>query len=142
MSEEMTFAEAGEIRSPGLKWWQTALTWLLRIAVGGTFIFSGIVKAIDPWGTLYKLQDYAAAIDLFAAGQSLLLTFAFILFILEFMTGVFLVTGSFRRFSPVMVLLFMAVMLPLTLWIAIAFQLGYILEKCRYNPCCRMAADI
>ena len=120
MSEEMTFAEAGEIRSLGLKWWQTALTWLLRIAVGGTFIFSGIVKAIDPWGTLYKLQDYTAAIDLFAAGQSLLLTFAFILFILEFMTGVFLVTGSFRRFSPVMVLLFMAVMLPLTLWIAIA----------------------
>lgn len=103
-----------------LKWWQTALTWLLRIVIGGVFIFSGIAKAIDPWGTLYKMQDYVAALDFGSwASPSLLLTGVFFLFTLEFMVGIYLLTGSFRRFAPVMTLLFMLVMLPLTLWIAI-----------------------
>ena len=31
---------------------------LCRLVVSLTFIFSGYVKAIDPLGTQYKLQDY------------------------------------------------------------------------------------
>ena len=37
---------------------------LCRIIVAVTFIFSGFVKAIDPIGTQYKLQDYLGAIGM------------------------------------------------------------------------------
>lgn len=94
------------------------LTWLLRIVTGGTFVVSGFVKAIDPWGTLYKLQDYMAAMHL-PDYPNLLLVAAFLLFGYEFCIGVFLILGCFRRSAPVCAALFMGVMLPLTLWIAI-----------------------
>ncbi|MBQ4445312.1 MAG: hypothetical protein II910_03560, partial [Prevotella sp.] len=34
---------------------------LCRFVVALTFIFSGYVKAIDPLGTQYKIQDYLTA---------------------------------------------------------------------------------
>lgn len=34
------------------------LLWILRIAVGGLFIVSGLIKANDPLGFSYKLDDY------------------------------------------------------------------------------------
>ena len=37
---------------------------LCRLVVALTFIFSGYVKAIDPLGTHYKLQDYVEALGL------------------------------------------------------------------------------
>lgn len=98
---------------------KTPVTWILRLLTGAVFIFSGFVKMIDPWGTLYKFQDYMAVwhLDLSA---NLLLVGVFALCIYEFLVGVFLATGSFRRSAPVMGLVLMAVMLPLTLWIAVA----------------------
>ncbi len=37
---------------------------LCRLCVGLTFILSGFVKAVDPIGTQYKIQDYAEALSL------------------------------------------------------------------------------
>ena len=34
--------------------------WGLRLLVGGTFAFSGLVKAIDPWGFIFKIEEYLA----------------------------------------------------------------------------------
>lgn len=95
------------------------ITWCLRLLVGGVFIFSGFVKAIDPWGTIYKLNDYLAAFHLSMPFAAVLLA-AFSLFAAEFLCGVFLCTGCFRRFSPWLAAAFMIIMLPLTLWIAIS----------------------
>ena len=43
---------------------QLFIIWALRILVGATFIYSGFSKIIDPWGFIYKIQDYLNAWDL------------------------------------------------------------------------------
>lgn len=98
--------------------WNKTVTWILRIVTGLTFIFSGFVKGIDPWGTLYKVNDYLAALGL-DLWPNLVLTGVFMLFSLEFLIGVFLLTGCFRRTAAIVAALFMSVMLVLTFWIAI-----------------------
>lgn len=99
--------------------WIVPATWLMRLTVGSTFVFSGFVKAIDPWGTLYKFEDYMGAMGL-PAFDNLLLVGVFALCAYEFAVGIFLLTGCFRRSAPIAAMLMMAVMLPLTLWIAVA----------------------
>lgn len=97
----------------------TLLTWICRLGVGGVFLFSGFVKAIDPWGTIYKFHDYLAVFGL-PLSDGLVLAGVIMLCVFEFLTGAFLVTGSFRRAAPWMAALLMIVMTPLTLWIAIS----------------------
>lgn len=99
--------------------WMKSITWLVRILTGALFVYSGFVKAIDPWGTLYKFEDYMQAMHL-PMYPNLLLVAVFILCGYEFCIGAFLLLGCFRRSAPVCAAAFMVVMLPLTLWIAIA----------------------
>ena len=94
------------------------LAWLCRLLVGVLFIFSGFVKSIDPWGTVFKIQDYLNFIDL-PLWPNLVVTGVFLLCILEFLTGVFILTGSFRKSWPWVAAAIMVFMTPLTLWIAI-----------------------
>ncbi len=97
------------------------LTWLMRIAVGSVFIVSGLSKGIDPWGTYYKTSEYLAAMHIpIEEWGNTVLALAFLLFSVEFIIGVSLVAGCYRKAAPIMAALFMLVMLPLTLWIAIA----------------------
>lgn len=95
------------------------VTWIVRLFVGIVFIFSGFVKAIDPWGTLYKVYDYLHVMNL-QVWPNLVLVGVFSLCALEFLTGIFLVTGSFRRSSVILATIIMAFMLPLSLWIAVS----------------------
>lgn len=90
---------------------------VLRIVVGGTFIYSGFVKAIDPMGSVYKFQEYISALDLSTlAGSEVFLAFA--VPIIELVLGVMLLTGCLRRTTPLLLLLLMSVMLPLTYFLA------------------------
>lgn len=91
----------------------------MRIIVGGTFTVSGFVKAIDPWGTFYKMTDYLSAMHL-TIWPSLIIAGAFLLCAIEFLTGVFVLTGCFRKGATIIGFLIMCFMTPLTLWIAVA----------------------
>ena len=91
---------------------------LSRLFLGLTFIFSGTVKAIDPEGTIIKMGDYFTAFGLgHAQWSDVTLSFAMIAF--EFMLGVCVLLGVHRRFSTLGILLFMAIMTPVTLYLAL-----------------------
>lgn len=94
------------------------LTWLIRLLTGGVFLFSGFTKAIDPWGTLYKIREYLTAMG-FDWGHSLIVVVTFALCSVEFIVGAMLVFGSFRRSAAWIAMAIMCFMLPLTLWIAV-----------------------
>jgi len=92
---------------------------LSRIVIGITFIFSGFVKGIDPWGSAYKFIDYFVAIGIewlswTAFPLGVLVAFA------EFLIGVAMLFVINIRFFSWGALLFMMFFTPLTLWIAIA----------------------
>ena len=98
-----------------------AIVNIARIILALTLIFSGFVKAVDPLGTQYKLHDYLTALgleryvlDIMTLGASVLLS-AF-----EFTVGICLLFAIRRRLMAMLALLLMAVMTPLTLWLAIA----------------------
>lgn len=89
-----------------------------RILVGITFIFSGFVKGIDPWGSAYKFTDYFNAMGFewlswSAFPLGMILSFA------EFLIGVALLFAINLRLFSWGALLFMLFFTPLTLWIAI-----------------------
>lgn len=103
-------------------WMDTAIkafTWIFRLLLGGTFIFSGFVKAIDPWGTLYKFEEYMAAMGL-PVLHTLLVTGVFALCAFEFILGVSLAAGCYRKSAPMLAVATMCFMLPLTFWIAVS----------------------
>ena len=90
----------------------------LRFALALVFAFSGIVKAIDPMGTVYTLGDYAEAFGL-AVPFGLLLIGAMLLIIWEYVMGICLFFGIYRRFHLVQMIAFLAVMTPLTYYLAL-----------------------
>ena len=92
------------------------LVWLVRIAVGGTFVFSGFVKAIDPWGTVFKLEEYLGVMDI-ALPHEMIVTAAFVLAATEFTVGVMLALGCLRRSIVWVTAIIMVGMTALTAWI-------------------------
>lgn len=99
--------------------WFTATVWLLRLCVGAVFVTSGLVKAIDLWGFVFKLEEYALSFG-FPQPRSVMVMTALFVSGYEFLFGFFLATGCFKRAAPWGLALMMLVMLPLSLYIAIA----------------------
>lgn len=97
---------------------QTFSVWILRIVVGAVFIYSGFVKAVDPWGFIFKLEEYFALADV-TLPRSITLLLSLSCSIYEFVAGLVLLVGNYRRLAPVSMLLFMLVMLPLTAYLYI-----------------------
>lgn len=97
---------------------------IARLTLAVTFIFSGFVKAIDPLGFQYKIQDYLAAItDAYNTGLIHdwgTLVAAVLLAAFEFILGINLLFAISRRLTTKIVWLFMLVMTIITVWIFVA----------------------
>uniref|UniRef100_A0AB33IRI8 Triosephosphate isomerase n=1 Tax=Prevotella sp. GTC17253 TaxID=3236793 RepID=A0AB33IRI8_9BACT len=99
---------------------KTILTNLCRLLLAFTFIFSGYVKAIDPIGTQYKIQDYLNAAGLGnVLPDWLTLSTSVGLAALEFSLGIFMLFAIRRRTTSKLVVLFMAIMTVTTIWVAV-----------------------
>ena len=94
---------------------------IARLVLAVTLILSGFVKAVDPLGTQYKIQDYLTAMGLGGIVPDLLtLSTSVLLSGLEFILGICLLFAIRRRFVSKVVLVMMVPMTMLTLWLAIA----------------------
>ena len=92
-----------------------------RLVLAVTFILSGFVKAVDPLGTQYKLNDYLEAMHLDAMVPDLAtLAGSVLLAAMEFCLGVFLLFAIHRRLVSRLLVLVMGIMTALTVWIYIA----------------------
>ena len=91
-----------------------------RFLLGATFVFSGFVKAIDPIGTQYKLQDYISAVDMGGIVPDIVTLLASVaLPALEFSLGVFVLFAIRSHLVSKILVAFMAVMTLITVWIAL-----------------------
>lgn len=95
------------------------LVWILRIAVGGIFIFSGLTKVVDPWGFVFKIQDYLGVWGIHFLWREVIFFIAIGISMVEFCAGVMLITGCLRRASVQILAMLMCIMLPLTAYIAV-----------------------
>ncbi len=98
-----------------VKVWKKSKQWLMTFLqnyIGILFIVSGFVKAIDPLGTAYKMDDYFAAFEVlfqnswfsflspvfpFLTEYSILISVLMIVF--EMLLGVMLILGAFPLFT-------------------------------------------
>lgn len=93
---------------------------LCRFVLALVFIFSGFIKANDPQGTYYKIEDYLQAFGLLDYTPEFLPLFGSILLaVVEFTLGVFLFFGIRRKLTTISLLGFMLFMTPFTLYLAV-----------------------
>lgn len=100
-----------------------ALTALLvnlsRLLLAAVLLVSGFVKAVDPLGLSYKLQEYFAAFGFDVISDGWFQFAAVLLSAAEFVMGLLLLTGVYSRASTLLVFLFFLFFTPLTLVLAI-----------------------
>lgn len=97
----------------------TWIVWTLRLLVGATFIVSGLAKVIDEWGFVYKIEQYLSVWDV-SMPRTVILTAAIGLSGAEFVFGLLLITGCYRRVITWLLAATMAFMLPLSFYIMVA----------------------
>lgn len=93
---------------------------ICRAVLATVFILSGFIKANDPMGTVYKVQDYMEAIgfmDLCTGLMPYVVTWAIAM--IEFTLGSYFLFGIRRRLASVFNMFFMLFMTGVTLWLAI-----------------------
>lgn len=97
----------------------TSVVNVCRLVLAATFLFSGFVKANDPLGTVYKIEDYLAAWDMTAIPRIVILVVSLLLAFFEYGLGIYLLLGLRRKIVSLLMLVFMTVMTLFTVYIAI-----------------------
>ena len=91
-----------------------------RLLFGAVFVFSGFVKAIDPLGSTYKIEDYLRTFGgFFESMADYAFPLAIALSTIELLIGLNLIFKIQMNLTSILGLIFMIVMTPLTLYIAI-----------------------
>lgn len=101
------------------------LLWILRIIIGVTFIFSGVVKANDPMGLVYKMNEFYEVLHL-GFMEPLSFTFAIFMIAFEIISGVAVLLGFAFNFFAFLLLL---------LNIFFTFLTGYALYSGKIKEC-------
>lgn len=91
-----------------------------RFLLAVTFLFSGLVKANDPFGTVLKIKDYLAAWSFPLVPDLFLVMVAIALSFFEFTLGLYLFFGMRRGWVSRITLVFMLLMTALTVYIYVA----------------------
>ena len=94
------------------------LVWGARIVLSLLFIFSGLMKGIDPMGTAIKIEEYFATASL-PMTSWLAMSGSVALCLFEFTLGVTLLIGVWRRIAGALATIMMTAMTLLTLYIMI-----------------------
>lgn len=93
---------------------------LFGILLGLVFIFSGFVKAIDPLGSTYKIQDYLTSFgDSFVQFHFIAFPLGIALSTIELLIGLCFLLKIKLKTTSILAVLFMLIMLPLTLYLAV-----------------------
>src|SRR3954471_6644925 len=101
------------------------ILWILRIAVGCLFIFSGLVKANDPLGLVYKMNEFFEVWNMnFMLEYTLAMSVLMIAF--EIISGVAMLVGNAFRLWVTLLLL---------LNIFFTFLTGYALYSGKIKEC-------
>lgn len=91
---------------------------LARVVVGVVFVFSSLVKAFDPYGTILKMDEYFVAMGLeWLSGVGSVLAVGLI--VVEMVVGVMLMLRALPKIMAYVALIFNGFYLLLTLWIAV-----------------------
>lgn len=86
--------------------------------LGATFVFSGVVKAVDPWGFAIKIGEYLAAFGMEWLGGAKF-ALAIVLAGGEMVLGGLILAGQWRRMASTATLMIMTFFTALTLVLAI-----------------------
>lgn len=95
-----------------------ALISMCRMVVGAVFIFSGLAKTLDPWGTAMKLFEYMSLWGMDWM-EPILLFFTLAQCVIEVALGVMLVANRGIRVVSLLMLVLMCFFTLLTLYIAV-----------------------
>ncbi len=107
-----------------------------RFVVGALFIFSGLVKANDPLGLSYKMQEFFEVWN-FHGLNNYTLAFSVIMIVFEIVAGVAVLLGwSMKLFSWLLLLL----ILFFTFLTGYAYLSGKIRECCCFGDCIPLTA--
>ena len=95
--------------------WKKRKEWVMSFLqnyVGILFIISGFVKAVDPLGTAYKMEDYFAAFESLFEGtwfsfimpmfpflSEISIIFSVVMIVFEIVLGIMLIFGAFPKFT-------------------------------------------
>ena len=88
-----------------------------RLLLALVFLLSGFLKAADPVGAAVKLQEYAELFSFDTLSGGVMLFGAMLLASFEFLLGVFLFTGAFRRLVSFLSVVVMLVFVPLSFYV-------------------------